>query len=493
MQSLDDLVKQRLSNLDRLKAAGRDPYRQRFQPTAAIAELVATFTPGVSAKVAGRLMGYREHGKSIFADLHDQTGRLQLFFAKDALSDSFDLLSALDLGDVIGVAGELFATRTGEKTIKIHDWTILAKCLRPPPEKWHGLKDVESRYRQRYVDLFVNPSVRQVFETRSKLVAGIRRFLDARGFLEVETPMMQPVPGGAAARPFKTHHHALGMDLYLRIAPELYLKELLVGGLEKVYELNRNFRNEGLSPRHNPEFTMLEVYQAYSDYAGMRVLTEELITTLAQALVPQGRPSVVGGEPIPHGQGTVSLARPWRQVTFFDLLREQTKADCRDEAQARAQAARVGLPSGPAVPLAAVWDKLFEKVAQPSLLDPTFVLDYPTALCPLSKTKPEDPTLAERFELYVGGLELANAYSELNDPAEQARRFADQVAQRPAGAEQEFFADDEFVKALEYGMPPAGGLGIGIDRLVMLLTNTATIRDVILFPTLKLASGAAEP
>jgi len=487
MQSLDDLIKQRLSNLDRLKAAGRDPYRQRFQPTAAIGELVATFTPGVSARVAGRLMGYREHGKTIFADLHDQTGRIQLFFAKDALKEAFDLLSALDLGDVIGVAGELFATRTGEKTVRVTEWTIVAKCLRPPPEKWHGLKDVEQRYRQRYVDLFVNPSVRKVFETRSKLVAGVRRFLDARGFLEVETPMMQPVPGGAAARPFKTHHHALGMDLYLRIAPELYLKELLVGGLERVYELNRNFRNEGLSPRHNPEFTMLEVYQAYSDYAGMRVLTEELITTLAQSLL--------GGEMVPHGQDTISLKRPWRQVTFFDLLREHTGADCRDETQARAQAARAGLPSGPSAPLAAVWDKLFEKVAQPSLLEPTFVLDYPVALCPLSKIKPDDPTLAERFELYVGGLELANAYSELNDPAEQRRRFAEQIQQRPAGAEQEFFADDEFVKALEYGMPPAGGLGIGIDRLAMLLTNTSTIRDVILFPTMKPEAppaGAAE-
>ncbi|MBI4227377.1 MAG: lysine--tRNA ligase [Candidatus Omnitrophica bacterium] len=477
MQSLDDLVKQRLSNLDRLRAAGRDPYRQRFQPTAAIGEFVATFTPGVAAKVAGRLMGYREHGKSIFADLHDQTGRIQLFFAKDTLGESFDLLSALDFGDVIGVAGELFATRTGEKTIKVSEWTIVAKCLRPPPEKWHGLKDVEQRYRQRYVDLFVNPAVRQAFQTRSKLVAGIRRFLDARGFLEVETPMMQPVPGGAAARPFKTHHQALGIDLYLRIAPELYLKELLVGGLEKVYELNRNFRNEGLSPRHNPEFTMLEVYQAYSDYAGMRVLTEELITTLAQA--------IHGGETVPHGQETLSLKRPWRQATFFELLREQTGADCRDETQARAQAARAGLPSGAAVALAAVWDKLFEKTVQPALIAPTFVLDYPLALCPLSKVKPDDPTLAERFELYIGGIELANAYSELNDPAEQRRRFAEQVKQRPPGAEQEFFADEEFVKALEYGMPPAGGLGIGIDRLVMLLTNTNTIRDVILFPTLK--------
>lgn len=477
MQSLDDLVKQRLANLDRLRAAGQDPYRQRFTRTAGIGELVATFTPGVTARVAGRLMGYREHGKTIFADLHDQTGRIQLFFAKDALGEAFDLLSALDFWDVIGVAGELFATRTGEKTIRVTEWTIVAKCLRPPPEKWHGLKDVEQRYRQRYVDLFVNPAARQVFETRSRLVAGVRQFLDARGFLEVETPMMQPVPGGAAARPFVTHHQALGIDLYLRIAPELYLKELLVGGLEKVYELNRNFRNEGLSPRHNPEFTMLEVYQAYSDYAGMRVLTEELITTLAQA--------IHGGETIPHGRDALSLKRPWRQATFFELLREQTGADCRDEAQARAQAARVGLLSGPAVPLAAVWDKLFEKTVQPALLEPTFVLDYPVALCPLSKTKPDDPSLAERFELYVGGLELANAYSELNDPAEQQRRFAEQLKARPEGAPQEFFADDEFVKALEYGMPPAGGLGIGIDRLTMLLTNTSTIRDVILFPTLK--------
>ena len=480
MQLLDDLVKQRLTNLERLRAAGRDPYRQTFQRTALIGELLETFTPGVSVRVAGRLMGFREHGKTIFADLRDQTGRLQLFFAKDRLPDSFDLLMSLDLGDVIGVSGELFATRTNEKTVKVTDWTIVAKCLRPPPEKWHGLKDVEIRYRQRYVDLFVNPEVQKIFETRSKLVAGIRRFLDARGFLEVETPMMQPVPGGAAARPFKTHHQALGMDLYLRIAPELYLKELLVGGFEKVYELNRNFRNEGISTRHNPEFTMLEVYQAYSDYAGMRVLTEELISTLAQELH--------GGETIPHRDKTLSLKRPWRQAPFFDLLAEQTGADCRDETQARAQAARAGVPSAN-VPIEAVWDKLFEKHVQPTLIEPTFVVDYPIALCPLAKAKSDDPTLAARFELYLGGIEVANAYSELNDPAEQAKRFAQQTAARPTGAEQEFFADDDFVRALEYGMPPAGGLGIGIDRLAMLLTNTNSIRDVILFPTLKPEEG----
>ncbi len=482
MEPLDDLVKQRLTNLERLRDAGRDPYRQSFHRTGLIGELLASFTPGVSVRVAGRLMACREHGKSVFADLHDQTGRIQLYFAQDRLPDTFELLSAMDLGDVVGVAGELFATRTGEKTIKVSDWTVVAKCMRPLPEKWHGLKDVEIRYRQRYLDLVMSPRARQVFETRSRMVAGIRRFLDARGFLEVETPMMQPVPGGAAARPFKTHHQALNLDLYLRIAPELYLKELLVGGLERVYELNRNFRNEGISPRHNPEFTMLEVYQAYSDYAGMRVLTEELITALAQELH--------GGDAIPSREGTLSLKRPWRQATFFELLQQGTGADCRQETQARAHAARVGVPSGPGVPLAAVWDKLFEKAVQPTLTEPTFVLDYPVALCPLAKGKPSDPTLAERFELYVGGIELANAYSELNDPQEQRRRFAEQLAARTPGEAQEFFADEEFCKALEYGMPPAGGLGIGIDRLAMLLTNTASIREVILFPTLKPETAA---
>ena len=484
MQLLDDLVKQRLTNLERLRAAGRDPYRQSFQRSAAIGELLASFTPGVSVKIAGRLMAWREHGKTCFGDLRDQTGKLQLYFAQDRLGESFDLLSALDLGDILGVSGELFATRTGEKTVKVHDWTLVAKCLRPLPEKWHGLKDVEIRYRQRYLDLTVNAKVRELFETRSRMISAIRQFLDGRGFLEVETPMMQPVPGGAAARPFKTHHQALNLDLYLRIAPELYLKELLVGGLERVYELNRNFRNEGLSTRHNPEFTMLEVYQAYSDYAGMRLLTEELIATVARALH--------GGEAVPHREGTLSLKRPWRQATFFDLLKQATGADCRSETQARAHAARLGVLSGPTVPLAVVWDKLFEKAVQPTLMEPTFVLDYPVALCPLAKLKPSDPTLAERFELYIGGLELANAYSELNDPAEQARRFAEQVKSRPTGEAQEFFADEEFVRALEYGMPPAGGLGIGIDRLAMLLTNTSSIREVILFPTLKPETTEAE-
>ena len=481
MQPLDDLVTQRLTHLEQLRASGRDPYRQTCLRTASMAEIVAAFAPGVFARVAGRLMAWRAHGKTVFADLHDQTGRLQVYFAKDRLPDSFDQLSALDLGDLLGVSGELFATRTGEKTLKVHDWTIVAKCLRPLPEKWHGLKDVERRYRQRYLDLLVNAKVRRLFEQRSRLVAGIRRFLDARGFLEVETPMMQPVPGGATARPFKTRHEALGLDLYLRIAPELYLKALLVGGFERVYELNRNFRNEGLSTRHNPEFTMLEVYQAYSDEAGMRLMTEELITLLARELH--------GGETIPFREGTLALTRPWRVAAFFTLLQEATGVDCRDEVQARAQAARVGAPSGPAAPMAAVWDKLFEKVVQPTLVAPTFVVDYPVALCPLAKATLDDPMLAARFELYVGGLELANAYSELNDPAEQRRRFAEQLAARPGGAAPEFFADDEFVTALEYGMPPAGGLGIGVDRLAMLLTNAASIREVILFPTLRPAAG----
>ena len=481
MQLLDDLVKQRLSNLERLKAAGQDPLRQRFQRTALIGELLSDFAPAVAARVAGRLMAWREHGKTAFADLRDQTGRLQLYFAQDRLPDSFELLKSLDLGDLIGVSGELFATRTGEKTLRVAEWVILAKSLRPLPEKWHGLKDVEIRYRQRYLDLIVNPGVRETFQRRSRMVAAIRRFLEARGFLEVETPMMQPVPGGAAARPFRTHHQALDLDLYLRVAPELYLKELLVGGFERVYELGRDFRNEGISTRHNPEFTMLEVYQAYSDYAGMRVLTEELITAVAQELH--------GGDTVPSGGGKLSLKRPWRQATFFELLKSATGVDCRNEVQARAAAARVGVPSGPAVPLAAVWDKLFEKAVQPTLVEPTFVLDYPIALCPLARRKLDDPTLAERFELYVGGLELANAYSELNDPIEQRERFAEQLKVRPSGAEQEFYADEAFVKALEYGMPPAGGLGIGIDRLAMLMTHTTTIREVILFPTLKPEDG----
>ncbi|MBI4313912.1 MAG: lysine--tRNA ligase [Candidatus Omnitrophica bacterium] len=478
MEISDDLVQQRFKNLEELKKAGVNPYPPTFQRTAAIGDLLNAFTPGVQPRVAGRLMSVREHGKTVFADLRDQTGKLQLFFSKDRLPGTFDLLKLLDLGDFIGVSGELFETRTKEKSIKVMEWALLSKALRPLPEKWHGLKDVEIRYRHRYLDLAVNPKARPMFESRSRMIAGMRRFLDARGFLEVETPMMQTVPGGAAARPFKTHHHALGIDLYLRIAPELYLKELLVGGFEKVYELNRSFRNEGLSTRHNPEFTMLEVYQAYSDCAGMRVLTEELITAAAESLN--------GLQEIPYQENkTLSLKRPWRQATFFGLLKEVAGMDCRNETQARAQAARAGVPSGPKIPLEAVWDKLFEKLVQPNLIEPTFVTDYPVELCPLAKTKPDDPAIADRFELYIAGMEVANAYSELNDPQEQQQRFLDQIKARAAEAEQEFFADDEFVRALEHGMPPAGGLGVGIDRLAMVMTHTASIREVILFPTLK--------
>ncbi len=477
MEASDELIQQRLTKLKNLRKSGRDPYAPSYDRSALIGEVLATFSPGGKAKVSGRLMAWREHGKSIFGDLRDATGSIQLFFSKDRLPDSFEALSMLDMGDIVGVSGELFKTRTGERTLKVDDWQMISKCVRPLPEKWHGLKNVELRYRQRYLDFMFSPETRKVFETRSQLISGIRRFLEKRNFVEVETPMMQSVPGGAVAKPFKTHHAALKRDLFLRIAPELYLKMLLVAGMDRVFELNRNFRNEGISTRHNPEFTMLEVYQAYSDVQGMRLLTEELISQLVKELYKK--------DEITFQEKKISFKQPWKQAGFFELLKKETGADCQKEATARAQAKKAGLASGKEVALPHVWDKLFEKTVQPKLVAPTFVLDYPIELCPLSKANPKDPKLADRFELFVAGVEIANAYSELNDAEEQRKRFKEQVKKRPKGKDQEFFADDDFVKALEYGMPPAGGLGIGIDRLVMLLTDSASIREVILFPMLR--------
>jgi lysyl-tRNA synthetase, class II len=430
--------------------------------------------------VAGRLVALRHHGRTCFAHLADRTGRLQLYARADQLGDDYAPFTELDLGDFIGATGEMFRTRTGELTLAVKAWTLLAKAVRPLPEKWHGLRDVETRYRQRYVDLAVNPEVREIFRLRSRLVQALRAFFDTRGFLEVETPMMQPIPGGAVARPFVTHHNALDMDLFLRIAPELYLKRLLVGGLERVYEINRNFRNEGVSTQHNPEFTMLEFYQAYADYTDLMELTEALFVELAQTLK--------GGLTLPWGGDTIDLTPPWRRLRFFDGLTEALGVPVgpgTDPAPMVEAAAARGIAHEPGHGVAALWKEAFETLVEPTLVAPTFVMDFPVELSPLAKKKRDQPALVDRFELFVGRRELANAYSELNDPQDQRERFVAQAAARARGDDEAHRLDEDYLRALEYGMPPAAGEGIGIDRLVMLFTDQTSIREVILFPHLR--------
>jgi lysyl-tRNA synthetase class 2 len=483
----NDLVRQRRDKLDALRARGVDPFGARFAATQWAGPLgdrlekagedeLKAFGP---VSLAGRLVAMRDHGKTAFAHLMDRTGRIQLYARADQLGDEYPAFTSLDVGDFIGVTGEMFRTRTGQLTVAVKSVTFLAKSLRPLPEKWHGLKDVETRYRQRYVDLVVNPEARDIFVLRSKIIRALRAFLDARGFLEVETPMMQPIPGGAIARPFKTHHNALDMDLYLRIAPELYLKRLVVGGFERVYEINRNFRNEGVSTQHNPEFTMLEFYQAYADYQDLIELTEELFTELAQSLL--GRLSLTWGE---H---QIDLGRPWRRLPFFQGLSEAlgiTVTPRSDVAAVARAAADKGIQSKGGAGWA-LWKDVFEELVEPTLVQPTFVTDFPIELSPLAKKKRDDPLLVDRFELFIGRRELANAYSELNDPIDQLARFREQAAQKARGDDEAHWLDEDYVRALEYGMPPAAGEGIGIDRLVMLFADQPSIREVILFPHLR--------
>ncbi len=483
-----DLVRQRHEKLEALRRRGVDPFGSRFPVThwaeplraqlgEAKDEELKTFG-GVS--VAGRIVALRDHGKSCFAHLMDRTGRIQLYARADQLGDEYALFRDLDLGDFIGVTGDVFRTRTGELTIAVKAFTFLAKSLRSLPEKWHGLKDVETRYRQRYVDLVVNPDVREVFLLRSRLVAALRRFLDARSFLEVETPMMQPIPGGAIARPFKTHHNALGIDLYLRIAPELYLKRLVVGGFDRVYEINRNFRNEGISTQHNPEFTMLEFYQAYADYNDLMEMTEELFVELAQTLK--------GGLRLTWGEHEIDLAPPWRRLPFFmglsRALGQAITTDTPPDAVTAAAAAR-GIALKPDAAPWEVWKEVFETLVEPTLIQPTFVTDFPIELSPLAKKKRDNPKLVDRFELFIARREMANAYSELNDPVDQLARFREQAALQARGDEEAHWLDEDYVRALEHGMPPAAGEGIGIDRLVMLFADQPSIREVILFPHLR--------
>ncbi len=467
------ILKDRLKKMESWQTQGVDPYGARFLPKTNIAELVQNYEEGRKIKIAGRVMAKRVHGKSSFADLRDETGKIQLYTKLDDLGQAgFDQFLNLDVGDIIGVEGGLFKSRTGELTIRIEKFVLLSKILQVLPEKWHGLKDVETRYRRRYVDLIVNEDVRKCFRQRSEIIRSIRNFLDNGGFMEVETPMMQPIPGGARAKPFKTYHEALNAELYLRVAPELYLKRLLVGGFEKVYEINRNFRNEGLSVRHNPEFTMLELYQSYADLRDMMDITEELISGLVS--------KIHGTEEIPYGEKTLNFKRPWKRLSFYDALKEKTGVDWRT-ADIRGEAKKLKLLLEEPCEEADILGALFDTYLEPELTNPAFVVDYPLLISPLAKQKKEDPAVADRFELFIAHMELANAFSELNNPVEQRKRFNEQ--KEMIGEHKTI--DEDFLMALEYGMPPAGGLGIGIDRLVMLLTNQHSIRDVVLFPQLR--------
>jgi lysyl-tRNA synthetase class 2 len=469
---------QRRKKADALRQAGLDPFGHRYPDTIETAEARKRFGvagEGAPATVAGRMTAIREFGKLIFADLWDSSGRIQVAFNKKTLApEMWDRVKLLDLGDWVGVEGRLVKTRTGEITVDAAKVEVLSKALLPPPEKWHGLTDIEARYRQRYVDLFANPEVRDLFLKRSLIIDELRRFLRERGFVEVETPVLQPLYGGAAARPFVTHHNTLGVDLYLRISPELYLKRLLVGGMERVFEIGRVFRNEGISTRHNPEFTLMELYQAFGDYNDMMELVETLVEHLAK-VVSGGRTC------LPFQDLMIEYKAPWQRALYGDLLAEHAGVRLGDEAAIRAKARAMGL-SESNKHIDVVTHEVFEATAEQHLVQPTFVLDWPARLCPLTKRKPGNPALAERFEPMVARMEIGNAYTELNDPDVQAEAFRTQLAGQ---TETMAVMDEDFVEALKYGMPPAGGLGIGIDRLVMLLANAPSIRDVILFPALR--------
>jgi len=475
---LNDIIKQRIAKLESLKNKGIPLYPAGVPAHIDIGKALSEFEEGKKVVLCGRVTAKRSHGKVSFLDLRDATGKIQLYLKADILGvDKQALFDEVDIADFVSVSGELFKTHTGEPTMKVMDAVFLSKALRPLPEKWHGLKDVDVRYRQRYLDLIANEQVKVAFAGRSAIIKAIRGFLDGRTFLEVETPMMHYIPGGAAGRPFKTFHNEYNMELYLRIAPELYLKRLVVGGLERVYEINRSFRNEGVSTRHNPEFTMLEVYQAYADYEDMICLTQDLIIHVAK--------EVFNNTVLTYQGKTIDLAPPWKRVSFARLVKEKFDIEPSDEPEVMLRKLKAKGFAGDADKLSRTQvAKVIEEVLEQDMSpNPTFVDDYFTHMCPLAKTKKDNPLLSERFELYVAGLEIGNAYSELNDPLEQRRRFEEEIKELDPKEKKNI--DDEYVVALEHGMPPAGGLGIGIDRLVMLLTNQPSIRDVILFPLLR--------
>jgi lysyl-tRNA synthetase class 2 len=487
---LPEWERDRLAKADRLRQEGIEPYARSFEGRTLlgeITELHSALEPGQKAegshyRVAGRVMARREHGKAVFLTLRDGWDDLQIYGNVDALGEeSFERLGDLDVGDIIGALGHVFRTRRGELTLFADSWTLLTKSLRPLPEKFHGLQDRETRYRQRYVDLVANPEVAWQLRARGKLVSSMRRYLESQGFVEVETPILQPLPGGALARPFVTHHNALDTELYLRIAPELYLKRLLVGGFDRIFEIGKNFRNEGISPVHNPEFTMMELYWAYVDYNAIMELVENMIAALAV--------DVIGTTEIVIGEHSVDLRPPWPRRTIDSLLKEHLGVslwEIRDDPQAGKQALldrRIEVEKRDT--FATLVDKALKHAVWPKLISPTFAIDYPLELSPLAKSHRDDARLVERFQPIIGGKECGNAFSELNDPMDQRRRFEDQARNKEAGDEEAHVLDEDFLRALEYGMPPAGGLGIGIDRLVMLLLGVDSIRDVILFPQLR--------
>jgi lysyl-tRNA synthetase class 2 len=484
-RSESDLLADRREKLERLRDSGVDPFPHSFEGRTDIAEVRAAHDDLESGeetdaryRVAGRLTARRGHGKAAFLDLRDRTGQIQLHSRADVLGDDDHAgLLGLDIGDIAGVTGVAFKTKKGELSLRVEGWELLAKTLRPPPDKFHGLEDTETRYRRRELDLMANPEVRERFELRARAIAAVRSWLDERGFLEVETPVLQPLYGGALARPFVTHHNALDRDLFLRIATELYLKRLVVGGIERVYELGKDFRNEGISPKHNPEFTMVEWYEAYADYAVAAERTEQLVAHVAQ--------EVLGTTKIERDGREIDLAPPWRRVTLRDAVKERTGLDLAARPSREELAAAIGREPDPNEGWGKLVDAVLSKLVEPELVEPTFVLDYPIELSPFAKDHRTEEGFTERWEAFIGGVEVANAFTELNDPDGQRRRFEQQRAETERGDEEAQPFDEPFLEALEHGMPPTGGVGLGIDRLVMLLTGARTLREVVLFPAMR--------
>lgn len=484
VQDIKQILKVRRDKLKELQAAGENPfnkttYNQELHTTDIAENFEAWEEKTVS--LAGRLMSKRVMGKASFFDLRDKCGRIQLYVTRDELGeDEYKKFKRLDIGDIVGVVGSVFKTHMGEVSVKVNSYTLLSKSLLPLPEKFHGLKDQDLRYRQRYVDLIVNPEVKRAFEIRSRVITEIRNYLDERGFMEVDTPILNTIPGGAAARPFITHHNSLDLDMYMRIAPELYLKRLIVGGLERVYEMGRQFRNEGMDVKHNPEFTTMEVYQAYTDYEGMMNLTEDLISTVAE--------KVLGTTTVTYQGEEVDLSRGWARMTMIESIKKYAGVDfaeTKSDEEAAEMAKSVGVEPEKDMARGEIISLVFEEKVEENLVQPTFIYEYPVEVSPLAKRYKDNPAFTERFEIFITRREFGNAFSELNDPIDQRERFLKQVEKREKGDDEANMMDEDFVTALEYGMPPTGGLGIGIDRLVMLLTDSPSIRDVLLFPTMK--------
>jgi len=486
---LDRIARKRREKLDKIRARGINPYPYRYHRShtteQAIALLKQQEASGTAeapvVNLAGRVMASRLMGKVSFLDIRDSSGKIQLYFRSDLLNkDALKLLKDIDIGDIIGASGRLFRTKSGEPTLEVKDLTLLAKSLQPLPEKWHGLSDIDKRYRQRYLDLIANTEAKEIFHMRSQVITAIRQFLNRRGFIEVETPVLQPSAGGALARPFITHHHALDQDFYLRIAPELHLKRLIIGGFDKVYELGRIFRNEGISTKHNPEFTMLESYETYTDYNDVMAMVEEMVAEVSQ--------QVLGKDEVEFGGNTINFKPPWPRLELRQAIKKYSGIDFDqypDADSLRAEMAKKNMEVDPQKDRGRLIDELISTFVEPNLIQPTFLLDYPVEMSPLAKAKPDNERLVERFEAFAGGMEIANAFTELNDPIEQRQRFLRQQKERQTEDETVETVDEDFLLALEYGMPPTGGLGVGIDRLVMLLTGQPSIRQVILFPQLK--------